>query len=137
MVLLPGKTIGLPKSAGVARCALERINDTWSPQTKQPVPVSFGAPVTFVGWAIDEQHKAIAGGVDILIDGMPYAANYQLERGDVADFLKVPGYKNSGFSAIVPPSKLVEKGHHDVTFRVLANDGKSYYDCPKIDFEVR
>jgi hypothetical protein len=134
---LPGKSIGLPRLAGTPEVALEKIGETWSPVIHQPVPVAAGAPVVFVGWAVDEGHKATAGGVDVLVDGMPYAAEYGIERGDVADYLKFAGYKNSGFKLVLPPYE-VDRGRHQVALRVLSSDGKGFYDGSyHVDFDVR
>ena len=137
LALSPGKSIGLRKSERVPKCIIEKINDTWSPQIKQPVPVPYGQSVTVTGWAVDEERRSVAGGVDVVVDGMPYRARYGLARDDVAAYLGFPGCKNSGFTLTVPPSKLVEKGLHHVALRVLANDGTFFYNSAALAIELR
>jgi hypothetical protein len=133
--LVEGKSSRLTKANGAPLYVLERIGEVWSPLIKQPVPVPAG-PVTFWGWAVDETQKNSAAGVDILIDGKPFGADYGIERGDVANFFKVPAYKDSGFKLTVPARGL-DKGRHQVAVRVLAKDGKSYYEGGPVVFEVQ
>jgi len=137
MEVAPGSSIGLARLEGRTHCVLERIGDVWSPGLHQPVAVSAAAPLRFLGWAVDIQGKSVAGGVDIVIDGMPWATKYGLGRGDVADFLKVPAYRDSGFEFLLPTYKL-DKGRHKVTFRVVNKEGVGFYELNNpVEFELR
>ncbi|MDZ4800264.1 MAG: hypothetical protein SGI92_19065 [Bryobacteraceae bacterium] len=130
-----GQTVGLPKLKGDALLNLERIGETWSPTIKQPVAVAADR-LEFYGWAVDEAAKTLAAGVDITIDGVPYSAGYGIFRGDVADYLKRPAYKDSGFLLTVPAGA-VTRGRHQATVRVVSKDGKGYQEIAPVLFDVK
>ncbi len=132
-----GKTVGLSQLQGTPQYSVERINDTVAPIFHQPVRVAAGSPLIIVGWAVDEQHQSSAGGVDVVVDGAPFSATYGLERADVAAYLRLPAYKNCGFTVTLPPSKIASKGRHELSLRILTNDGKSFFGGAKIELEVR
>ena len=131
-----GASGSLPKLATPARAVMERIGEVWSPLVHQPVPVPAGAPVTFAGWAVDEARQTLAGGVDVLLDGTPYAAEYGIERADVASYTKAPAYQNSGFQLTLPADKL-KKGRHQVVVHVLTQDRKAFYESAPLAIEVK
>ena len=79
------------------------------------------------GWAIDDPSRAAAGNVDIVIDHIPYAARYPILRKDVAAYYKEPSYENSGFDFTIPALQMT-KGIHVFAVRVVAHDGKSYWE---------
>jgi hypothetical protein len=92
-------------------------------------------PVAFSGWAFDEPNKAAASGVDIVIDSIPYSANYGSDRSDVAEHFQNPSYRNCGFQMTMAPRQL-PKGSHSVVVRVIAQDRKTYYQSPAVPFTV-
>ena len=47
-------------------------------------------PLRLVGWTVDQSEKLPVSNVDVVIDGVAYAAHYGIPRKDVADYLKQP-----------------------------------------------
>jgi hypothetical protein len=107
-----------------------------SPIAKQPVQISGDSPIVFSGWAIDEEKKMTAAGVDITIDGYPYGAIYGNARGDVAEHFKMPDCKNSGFKVSIPVAE-IGKGHHVAAVRVFSHDAKTYREGLPIQFDIK
>jgi hypothetical protein len=77
--------------------------------------------------------RTLAGGVDVVIDRTPYSATYGIERPDVAKHFNNPAYVKSGFQFVIPQLPI---GQHSVTLRVIAQDKKSYYEGPTVQFTV-
>jgi hypothetical protein len=88
------------------------------------------------GWAIDDPRKAAAGNVDVVVDHIPYAARYPIPRKDVAAYYKEPSYENSGFDFTIPAFQMT-KGIHVFAVRVVASDGKSYWESPEFTLVVQ
>jgi len=122
-------------AATVASCVLDNIGQVGNPAAQKSVQVPGDTAFGITGWAIDEVAKAPAGGVDEVIDGVPYSAHYGSERTDVAAHFNQPGYRNSGFELMVAPGQL-NKGPHSVSIRVISSDKKSYYQGPVVQFSV-
>ena len=57
-------------------------------------------------------------------------------RDDVAAYFKASGLTNTGFTAVLPAG-LIAVGKHQALVRVVAADGKGYYDGIAIAFEVK
>ena len=106
---------------------LEYIGAVVDPAGKQPVRVELGNELLVAGWAVDAPSRAMAGGVEIVIDGTPYTAAYGLPRGDVAEHFKVPAYSNAGFSFRTAATNF-GAGRHQIAVRILTNDKRSYYE---------
>lgn len=83
---------------------------------------------------MDKQTQAPAGDVDVVIDNIPYAASYGLDRVDVAVGQKVSAYRKSGWWFSMPAYRL--KGTHTFTVRIVTNDRKSYYEIPILTVSV-
>lgn len=81
------------------------------------------------GWAIDRTSDSIAAAVFIDIDGTLFRARYGDERTDVADVMKKPLYRYSGFEARIPVSE-IGKGQHSIQINIVTRD-KDSYDVPK------
>ena len=64
-----------------------------------------------------------------------YAATYGGARDDVANYFKTPGLAATGYAVTLPAGFLVN-GPHKVTVRVIAADGKGYFESPAIPFTV-
>lgn len=79
-----------------------------------------------VGWAVDEAARDAAGGVYLEIDGHLYETKFPIAREDVAQHFGVPAYKASGFELGVHTMEL-GKGRHELSIKILANDGKAHY----------
>jgi hypothetical protein len=95
------------------------------------VNVVASQPVQVSGWAIDESTKALASNVDVVLDGVPYAARYGVPRPDVAAYLKDAKYERSGYEYSIPVSQL-PKGAHTVSIRVVMSDAKTYVQSPDV-----
>jgi hypothetical protein len=135
--LLPaGKTAAMACTQGGPVANFERINDTWSVATKQPAIVRDGASVTFAGWALNEDQSTLAAGVDLVIDGQPFAADYGGERDDVASYLKIPAARDSGFRFLIPAGWILS-GQHTAVLRVISKNTASYREGASIAFNVQ
>ena len=88
------------------------------------------------GFGFDPVAKAPAKGVDVVIDGKAYGAAYGGSRPDVASYFKAPGLTATGFTATLPAGSLA-MGPHTAVVRVVAADGKGYFEGPTIAFTVR
>lgn len=114
---------------------IDNIGPVSNPGAGQPVQLSPSQDLVVGGWAIDEPNKALASNVDVVIDGVPYAAHYGSPRKDVADHFKEPAYEKSGFQFSIMAGQLT-KGTHKVFIRAVASDGKSYVASPEITLIV-
>jgi hypothetical protein len=111
---------------------LERIQNVISPYGQQKISISSVSDTQLTGWAVDGLAKKEAGGVDIVIDGKIYKANYGSDRPDVSEALKFPATR-SGFS-LVMPRDFLSSGSHTVSVRVITNDGKNYAEGQTLTF---
>jgi phosphoglycerol transferase len=71
------------------------------------------------GWAVDDHAHALAGDVDLTVDGRPLAAYYGVNRPDVATRAGEPAFRFSGVLGDIPAAML-PPGPHRITFRVLS-----------------
>ena len=110
---------------------VETINDTNAAGRGEVIPIRdrYGF-VQIRGWALDGLRGQIAGGVQVLLDGVPYYAQYGTGRPDVAALQHCPECLASGFDWAIAAHEL---GHqpHVLTFRILHKDGVSYYDTDR------
>jgi hypothetical protein len=97
----------------------------------QPIAVAATSNLVVSGFAADRDKKAPAGGVDVVIDGIPYASEYGLPRDDVREYFKVSAYKDVGFS-FSRPAISFPPGPHRILIRVIAGDKKSYQESPAV-----
>ena len=90
------------------------------------------------GWAIDRLGGKLAGAVWMDLDGKLYPANYGLPRRDIQALFRDEGnYPLSGFEWMTPSWKL-GTSVHELTIKVIAKDGKSYYDVgQRLRFRIR
>jgi hypothetical protein len=77
------------------------------------------------GWAIDSGKKSVAGGVLLVTAAKEYAAEYGVERPDVAE-ARGPQYRFSGFRLRLPTSE-IGKGEHVMTVKVISKDSQACY----------
>jgi hypothetical protein len=107
---------------------LEYIGSIVEPASKGPVHLRLNAEFSVKGWAVDPEAQKAAGGVEILIDGIPYRATYALPRKDVADHFGIPEYASAGFALTTKTGGAIGRGMHRVAVRILTNDRASYYE---------
>jgi hypothetical protein len=130
-----GISASLPLASQPFKYALDQVSGAAIPLNKAlTVPVS-GA-ITASGYAFDQVSKDLAAGVDVVIDGLPFIAHYQLDRIDVANYFKNPAYAKAGFTFSLAAG-LFGPGKHELAVRVIANDRKSYSESPKVPFEIQ
>jgi alginate O-acetyltransferase complex protein AlgJ len=122
----PGISQLLKRSDQKSASALDLINSVSGPAGVSSIHLPANKEIGFAGWAIDEPNKTPAGGVDIVIDQVAYAAAYGLDRPDVAAHFKSQTFRSCGYTLSLPPYTLL-KGPHVVTVRTISNDRKSYY----------
>lgn len=130
-----GTSDGLAKRTELAVFYLDRVGEALDPLNKQPAGTPGDAPIPFSGFGFDPVAKAPAKGVDVVIDGKAYAATYGGSREDVASYFKSPGLSATGYAVTLPAGFLVN-GPHKVVVRVIAADGKGYFESPAIAFTV-
>ena len=131
----PGSSHNLTPSNLAAVCAIDYLGSVHDPLARESVRVSDAIGIQFLGWAIDAPNRCAAGGVDIVIDEVPYAAVYGRYRADVADHFESMACQNSGFLLRLPPGTLAE-GQHEMTLRAISCDQRSYYPGPAVRFTV-
>jgi hypothetical protein len=131
-----GLSKGLPRRPELAGFSLDRIGAAADPLNRQPAVTAAGRPIVLDGFGFDPVAKAPGKGVDVVVDGRPYGAAYGRARPDVASYFKTPGLANVGFTTTLPPATL-PPGGHIAAVRVVAADGKAYYEGLPIRFQVK
>jgi hypothetical protein len=129
-----GATQHLSAKKGSTLFWVDEIGATKNPYGQGSVTVPSGGALTGWGWAVDQQAQTTAGGVDIAIDDVPYAATYGIDRPDVADGHHIPGYRSSGWRFSLPIAAF--KGRHTLTLRIVTSDRKAYYETPPLTLIV-
>jgi hypothetical protein len=126
---------GLASQGGATGVFLDRVGAAIDPHNRQPASTPAGQPTLFEGFGFDAVARQPARGIDVVVDGKAYGTTYGAERPDVAAFFKTPGLVNVGFRAVLPATSLAV-GAHKVVVRVVAADGKNYFDSPVTIFSV-
>jgi len=126
-----GVTPALSRSSETTLYWVDEVGDVKNPYQRKSIEVSAAAPFKVRGWAVDERAQGLAGGVDVVIDNVAYAARYGIERADVADARKNAAYRNSGFEFSMSADQL-SKDSHTLTIRFIASDRKTYYETPAL-----
>ena len=136
-VALPraGISAGRPKRPEFPAFFLDRIGAAADPMNKQPAATPGDRPIALDGFGFDPVANVPALGVDLVIDGKAYATAYGASRPDVASYFKVPALDATGYTATLPAGTLA-KGAHSIVVRVIAADGKGYFEAPAIAFTV-
>jgi hypothetical protein len=131
-----GISAGLPPTSTPFAYSLDEVVGVPIPlNLKNPLTISHSSLITGSGYAIDQESKNLAGGVDVVIDGLPFASRYQMDRLDVANYFKNPVYGQAGFAFSLPAS-LFGRGTHRLALRVIASDKKSYLESPSVPLEI-
>ena len=110
---------------------IDQIGAARAPFGNGSVRVSSADELRVSGWAVDHPSRAAAGGVDVVIDRTPFPSTYGATRDDVAEYFQRPAYRDSGFTAGIPAGAIA-KGEHALTLRVVASDGRCYYQTRAI-----
>jgi uncharacterized membrane protein len=88
------------------------------------------------GWAVDRATRAVAGSVEVELDGRYYRARYGVERAELVRRLG-PSYQFSGFEAQIPLAE-VERGRHTIALRITGKGEQSYViPEPKVIFNFK
>ncbi len=112
---------------------LESLNNTSAVEIPERETMELGgkpAMLVVQGWAFDSFAHTPAAAVFIEMDGKLYPANYGTPRLDVAALFKSRGLAATGFQWSMPAWKL-GTATHEISVKVLASDGKGYYDVSK------
>jgi len=131
-----GMSAGLARRAETAGFFVDHVGQAVDPLTRRPAVTAAGQPTVLDGFAFDPVAKAPARGVDLIVDGKAYGAAYGAARPDVAAFFKTPGLVTVGFKAVLP-ADVLKPGAHTAVVRVVAADGKGYFDSPTLAFEAK
>jgi hypothetical protein len=130
-----GMSAGLARRPEFPGFYLDRIGSAPDPVNKQPAVTSGAQPMVLDGFGFDPVAKVPAKGVDVVIDGKAYGTAYGQSRPDVASFHRVPALAPTGYAMTLPAGTLA-KGPHTALVRVIAADGKGYFESPVINFTV-
>ena len=118
------------------RYYVDQIGALPNPVVERAVEVAASATLNINGWAADPDARMPLPAIDIVIDSVPYAATYGMERPDVASYLKRPDLTKSGFLFVVPASQL-SPGAHTISLRIVCPDNKSYFEAPPYQVMIR
>lgn len=127
---------GLPKREGMAGFYVDYIGAAPDPLNRQPAVAAADKPLTVGGFAFDAASKQPAKAVDVVIDGVAYAAAYGTPREDVAKFHNNPALVNVGYAVSIPAGT-VAPGDHTLVLRVVSTDGGGYQESVPVKFQVR
>lgn len=133
--LLPPASVGLARRPDMAVFSLDLINEAADP-LNNPARIKAGGPTTFSGFGFDPVAKTAGKAIDLVVDGVPYGTTYGSERPDVAGYYKTDAILLSGFRVTLPTGT-VKRGPHKVVVRVVAADGKSYFDSATLSFDAK
>jgi hypothetical protein len=132
----------VPATLSLAPCkgqppmtVIDQIGTARPPFGAGSVHVSGASEFRVSGWAVDHPGRSAAAGVDVTIDRTPFPSTYGATRDDVADYFQRPAYRESGFTADIPAGAIA-KGEHALTLRVIAADGRCYYQTRVIPVTV-
>jgi hypothetical protein len=83
-----------------------------------------GGSLELAGWAADARHGELPEAVVVLADGtVCHAGPVSCERRDVAEALKQPGLRQSGFSFVVPLDQLRRLGNPELRVFAVSRRG--------------
>jgi hypothetical protein len=128
-------TLGMKACDGQPLMNLERVGTVTAPFGSEPLRVGRGEDLSVSGWAVDGVLTTSGGGLDVLVDRVPFPAVYGIDRDDVSSYFKRAEYRQSGFTAIVP-SQSVGGGEHELAVRLVAADRRCYYESSGHRFVV-
>ncbi len=132
---IAGLSKGLVRRPEPAGVFLDHAGAAADPANHQPAVTPRDRPAVFDGFGFDPVAKLPAKGVDVVIDDRVYGTTYGAPRQDVAHYFKTPALVDVGFRMVLPTGSL-STGVHSVMVRVVAADGKGYFESPPIAFSV-
>jgi hypothetical protein len=130
----PGVTQNLVPRQGGIQIQIDLVGPISNP-TGKAISAFASRPFPVAGWAVDTDNKQVAANVDVVIDGVPYAARYGISRKDVAAYLKDDAFEKSGFEFSMPSGALAV-GSHTVVVRVVGRDAKSFVQSPELKVAI-
>ncbi len=133
--LTPGMSKSLKRNPEAPFYNFDYLGSIHYPAVQKSPQLSGDDEVMIAGWAADPGKKSLAGGVDIVIDGVAYGAGYGTDRSDVASHYNMPDLAKCGFQLRLARKQLT-KGPHAVSVRVITRDQKSYNEGPTVSFTV-
>ena len=133
--LTPGMSKNLKRNPDPPFYNFDSLGAIHYPVVQKAPQLQSDDEVMITGWAADPSKKTLAGGVDVVIDGVPYSAGYGTDRSDVAAHYNTPELAKCGFQLRLARKQLT-KGPHAVSVRVIARDQKSYNEGPTVMFTV-
>lgn len=133
-----GKTGTMKRLAGVPVFNVDHVNAVQNPfaNTNAEIKIAQSDALMMSGWAIDTQSKAAAGGVEIIVDGTAFAADYGLKREEIAKYFRNPACEKSGFKLDLPISSMAAPGAHQLSLRVIMKDTSGYQESPPLSLVV-
>lgn len=81
---------------------------------------------TLTGWAVDDLADKPASGVDVILDGKVYPAEYGIARTDIAKERNKPEHENCGFLLRLSPME-TDTGTHSLFLKIYAANKEYYY----------
>jgi hypothetical protein len=129
-------TTGLAACSATPDYNLEFIAESSTPFARRPVTIPLAGEFLVVGWAVDTPNHRLAADVDVVVDERPFPAFYGIDRPDVAEYLGVPDYRASGFTARLPGAD-AGRGEHTISIRILSADRRCYYAGARIPVVAR
>lgn len=131
-----GISANLQKRPGGPLWNLESFGPVSSPGENRSFDLPAHGKIEIGGWAVDQEAKTAAGGVEIVIDGAPFAAQYGNSRPDVASAYGVPTYTNVGYSLALTGEQFAP-GSHTAFVRVLSSDRHGYWEAGPYTFNFK
>jgi len=133
--LTPGISKSLVRKSGAPEYNFDSLGPIQFPAVQKNIQLAGDSVIGISGWAVDPSKTSPAGAVDVVIDGVPYAARYGVDRTDVATHYKRQEYAKSGYELVLRKGQLT-KGPHAVSIRVITNDQQAYNEGPVVPFVV-
>lgn len=116
-------------------CNIEYVNDYSEPLKGYRIMAACGGLLQVKGWAVDQQACAAARGVELVLDGALYQAEYGSPRPDVADYFQVPAFRESGFRVEIPLD-YISPGSHEFRIRILLRENGDYLESMPVRFDA-
>jgi hypothetical protein len=131
--------VGMARASGREKPAPASLERRRPPDGKPLLAIDVFAPeledgrggmLRLKGWAVDPATGHAAKGVLVEVAGTVGWIPVGRRRPDVAAVFGVPGYANAGYGGVIDLAG-VPPGRHEIAFKVVSEDGRSYYDAPK------
>jgi hypothetical protein len=124
-------TAGMRACGAEPAMGIDQVGSIKGVVGRGPIRVDRARGLRVGGWTVDQPRQALAAGVDVTLDEVPFPSMYGWDRIDVANYFKHPAYRYSGFLAEIPEEKL-KKGKHMLSIRVASSNRECYYESARI-----